>query len=186
MIKVLLLSFSCLCLVTGCSLKNSYADVSYQPSRLQAASSWKGVTVHVTDRRAHEAVGYRENLIGMKTAQVLPSKNMATSLQEFFEKAFSSSFSSSHHTLFLTINTCFTHCEQTLFYKKAVANLSLDITLFNEEGLSLHKKTIKTQGIELPVFFYSGKNISKAIKKAFQSALEELLKDDLLIKELQR
>jgi uncharacterized lipoprotein YajG len=188
MIKKLILLTCSTLLLTGCALKNTYADLSYKVSPPKSKLSLgKNLSLQVLDNRDKEDVGYRQNILGMKTARILPKNKIASVVQKSLEKAFLSkgiTVAPSNLTLLITINKCFTDYNPGIFYQRAIANLSLTMHLSNSEGVSLYSKKIETQGIESPVFLYSGKNASKAIRKALQKALEECLNDELFLKKL--
>lgn len=188
MLKKLFFFVSFLLLLTGCAIKNNYADFTYIPTSSKSKLSVvKNLSLQIHDQRKLEDVGYIQNVLGMKTARILPKKKISSIFQASLEKALLTkgiAVGPSDRTLLVTITKCFTDYSGGLFYEKAIADLSLTLNILNSEGTSLYFKKIEARGIESPVFIYSGKNASKALTKGVSKALEELLNDELFLKTL--
>lgn len=170
------LVLSLLLLFTSCAIRNDSATFQASVSNTHVTPS-AIMSLEVNDMRSQEDVGYIKNALGMKTGRILPKIPVSSILYESLTDAFEAhaiSIAPSPIHLSVAINKCFARYTTGILITKAKATINLDLKLTNEQGTILYQSTIQGEGIETPVFFYSGKNTGAALSKALKHTLEKV------------
>lgn len=173
------LFFAMLFLLTSCAIKNDYASFSY-PTSYSHTEPRTTLQLTIADARERPDVGYIKNGLGMKMARILPKTPVSSILSNSITDALAEygiSIGESPFTLSITIEECFAHYTTGLLITRAKAKMTLSLQLLDIQGTVLYKQVIHGEGVESPVFFYSGKNTGKALSKALTQALNTLCKD---------
>jgi len=168
--------------LTSCGIKNDYARFS-SLAMTHPPKNAKPLSLHIAveDFRESQDVGYIKNGLEMKTGRIISKAPVSQVLYAATLDSLANHgllvTSPGPLTLLIKIQKCFSEYTTGIFITRAKASIILEVSLISQQQEELYHQVIHGEGLESPVFIYSGKNTGKALSKALKNTLDTLCQD---------
>jgi uncharacterized lipoprotein YajG len=181
----LLGSLLALSLLTGCALTTAQIPLSYIPqdnvSRLSDAENIT-VTVVVDDQRdKKDSVGAKKNGFGMEMAPIVATNGVATLLKDAIETELTNRGfnlgTNNAISVVAELNKFYNEFKEGFWAGDAVAEVTMNILIKNQDGRIIYSKIVSGHGIEPNIQLASGENARLALNSALKDALEKMFND---------